>query len=347
MIRHDSSSLQRLLKYPHTAVFDKSPGSLLALRLRNPAGLTWDVSGGVLRLVTGQRLFWNGAHTFDGDYDWGITRRDYDLADKTVGQLADELREDGHEIAFANPDVANLGAEVLIAASGDQDTSNGDHAYAYTSLLWCILGGYAVELDQARGQIEAALRQMVLTQAEGEWLDVWARLYGVPRIGNESDGALQARIPDEVFRLRVNGLAIEEAVKDIAGQVVRIDEPWQRMFTLDVSSLSGNHYLQDGRRHTYHVIEPVGTPGTDWSKALPVIVRNKAAGIEILAPRVEHPAVHITAQPPVEYRVENARVDVRGCGAYGPNDQVLCVMRLSDGEHTPNHPVARTDTPFI
>lgn len=332
----------RLLKYPHAAVFDPSPVPELALRLRNPAGLVWEVADATLRLAVAP-LGWDGSQTFSGQYDWGTTQRSYSLTDKTVGELADELRADGHEIAFENADLAQRGAHVLIAGSGDQNASNGDHLQAYTSLMWCLFDAYAVEVDAARYQVGQALRQMVMTQAEGEWLDVWANLYGVPRRGGETNAALQARIPKEVFRLRVNGLAIEQAVDDVAGQSVTIDEPWKRMFHLSGSTLSGPDHLQDGRYYTYHVIQPVGAEGTDWSLAYPVLERNKAAGIEIAAPRIDFPAWEVTVQPPVEYRIERGLAEYRGSGIYGTQDQILGVMRLSDNEITINHPVARLD----
>lgn len=326
----------RLLKYPHAAVFDPSPAPELALRLRNPAGLVWEIADASLRLAVNP-LAWDGSQNFGGLYDWGPTRRSYSLLGKTVGELADELRADGHEIAFENADLAERGAHVLIAGAGDQSVSNGDHLQAYTSLMWCLFDAYAVEVDAARYQVGQALRQMVMTQAEGEWLDVWATLYGVPRRANESDAALQARIPAEVFRLRVNGLAIEQAVTDVAGESVTIDEPWKRMFHLSGSALSGSDHLQDGRYYTYHVIQPVGVEGTDWSRVLPVLERNKAAGIEIAVPRVDFPAREINLQPPVEYRIERGLVEHRGAGIYGTNDQILGVMRLSDNEITINH----------
>lgn len=332
----------RLLKYPHAAVFDPSPAPELALRLRNPAGLVWEIADATLRLAVAP-LAWDGNQNFNGLYDWGTTQRSYGLTGKTVGELADELRADGHEIAFENADLAERGAHVLIAGSGDQGTSNGDHIQAYTSLMWCLFDAYAVEVDAARYQVGQALRQMVMTQAEGEWLDVWANLYGVPRRAGETDAALQARIPKEVFRLRVNGLAIEQAVDDVAGQTVTIDEPWKRMFHLSQSALSGADHLQDGRYYTYHVIQPVGVEGTDWSLAYPVLERNKAAGIEIAAPRIDFPAWEITLQPPVEYRIERGLAEYRGSGIYGTQDQILGVMRLSDNEITINHPVARAD----
>jgi len=123
--------LQRLLRYPHRAVFDTTPAPELALRLRNPTGLAWDVDGSKLRLVVGQNMVWDGAVEFSGLYDWGVTRREYDLLDKTIAELADELRADGHEVAYENPDLGSLGASALIVGSGDQGTSNGDHLNAF------------------------------------------------------------------------------------------------------------------------------------------------------------------------------------------------------------------------
>ena len=40
--------LQRLLKYPHAAVFDKRPGAEPAFRLQHQDGATWSVSDGVM-----------------------------------------------------------------------------------------------------------------------------------------------------------------------------------------------------------------------------------------------------------------------------------------------------------
>lgn len=337
------ATLQRLLKYPHAAVFDKSPQQKLALRVRNPAGLVWAIDGNVLRLEVGQDADWNGEIEFNGAYDFGLTLRQYSLADKTIAELAAELRADGHEVAFESAELGRRSARILIAGGANQDDTNGDHLNGYTSLLWVMLGAYAGELDEAEYQSGQALRQMVLTQAEGEWLDLWATLYGVPRRPGESDASLQQRIPQEVFRLRVNGLAIEQAITDVAEQAVTVDEPWKRMFLLDESALSGSHHFQDGAYYTYHVIQPVGVEGTDWSRVYPVLERNKAAGIEIFSPRVHFPAREIIVQPPVEYRIERGRIDVMGSAIWSTNNQVLGVMRLSDNEITLNHPCNRHD----
>lgn len=338
-----TTTLQRLLRHPHAAVFDKAPGERLALRVRNPRGLVWEVTDSVLRLTTGQSLFYDGGDQFDGLYDWGVKTREYSLRDRTIGQLISDLVADGHEVVFSDAEQLGRGAHVLVDGQGDQDTSNGDHLNAYTSILWALLDAYGIELDEALHQIGQALRQMVLTQAEGEWLDVWAGIYGVPRLADEPDAALQSRIPREVFRERVNGLAIEAGIADYTGFDVRIDEPWKRMFMLDHSALSGADHLQDGRYYTYHVIQPVGREGVNWAKVYPHVVRNKAAGIEIYAPRVEFDVRHVVAQPPAALTGEFGRVERRAFSNWGANNQVLGILRLDDEPPTINHLVARHD----
>lgn len=338
-----STTLQRLLKYPHSAVFDKAPGTQLALRVRNPHGLTWVVADGKLIVTTGSSLTFDGSETFGGLYDWGPTTREYDLMGQSLGQLANALRADGNDVVFEDEVLSIRAARILVEGGGDQDVSNGDHLNVYTSVLWALLSSYASELNLAEYQVGQALRQMILTQAEADWLDVWASIYGVPRLSGESDGALQTRIPEEVFRHRVNGFAIEEAIRDATGFDVAIDEPWKRMFLLDSSRLSDVDHLQDGRYYTYHVIQPVGEEGTRWADVYPHVVRNKAAGIEIYAPRIDFDTRHIILQPPVEYRVDRGHVELRGYGSWAPNNQILGILRLDDEPATPNHPVARHD----
>jgi hypothetical protein len=338
-----ATTLQRLLKYPHSAVFDKAPGTELALRVRNHNGLTWVVADGKLLVTTGQSQVFDGTETFNGLYDWGSTTREYDLMGQTLGQLANALRADGHDVVFEDDVLSARAAHTLTEGSGDQDLSNGDHLTVYTSVLWALLSAYAGELSLAEYQIGQALRQMILTQAEGEWLDVWASIYGVPRRSGEADGALQDRIPQEVFRHRVNGFAIEEAIHDATGFDVTIDEPWKRMFLLNDSRLSDVDHLQDGRYYTYHVIQPVGRPGTRWADVYPHVERNKAAGIEIYAPRIDFDARHVQVSPPVEYSIDWGMTELRSFANFGFNNQVLGILRLDDEPPIINHPVARHD----
>lgn len=316
-----SDALTRIIEYPHSPVFDKDPKATLALRVRHPAGLVLEVAKGVLRL------------TSDG------VVVEYSLADKTIGGLADQLRDDGYDVVFENPELASRSAHILLAGTRSHDQSNGDYLTAYTSLLWALYGAYSVELDEAKHQLDEALRQMVLTQAEGDWLDVWSGLYGIPRKQGESDEDLQARIPDEAFRIRVNGLAIEKAIKDLTGRTVEIREPWKLMFSLDESALSGIDHLHDDTYYTYHVIHPVARFAFDWNDVLSIIRRNKAAGIDVYLPSIEFPVSHVNVQSPVEYLVECTGQTLQVFGVWPGGEDPLGVMRLSDNEFTHNHPM--------
>lgn len=312
------TALQRLLKYPHAAVFDKTPQAEPVLRLRSEAGLAWQVADEVLSVTSGDRVL------------------TYDLAALTVGQLAVQLQQDGLEVGPINPEFAGLSAAVLVEGHGDQAQSSGDRLTGFKSLLWSLYSAYGRELREARTQVGEALRQMVIWQSEGEWLDLWGALYNTPRLADEDDAAYQPRIPQEAFRIRVNALAIEQAIKDATGKDVRIEEPWGSMFRLDESALSGEQKFYDGERVGYHLIRPVSRVSIDWSDVLPVIERNRAAGVIVLPPEMR------------SSQLLDASIDgtIWSCGqslygAYIPiwTDNRLDYLRLSDEEITRNWPV--------
>lgn len=261
-----ASVLQKLLKYPHGAVFDRSPMSEPVIRLRSDAGMAWRVADEVLTVTSG------------GD------EYSYRLDEHTVGTLASALAADGFEVSTINPDFAGLSAAVLVEGSGDQGQSNGDRLGGFKSLLWSQYAAYAKELRAAGHQVTEALRQMIIYQAEGEWLDLWGFLYNTPRRDGETDQDYAARIPEEAFRIRVNAIGIEKAVLDATGKDIRIEEPWRLMFRLDESQLSGEHRFYDGRTVGPHLIRPVSKSSIDWTDVMPVIHRNRAAGIVVLDP---------------------------------------------------------------
>lgn len=265
----ERTMLQSLLRYPHAAVFDKAPGAELALRVRHPAGAAWSVADEVLTVTAGS-----------------ADPVEYHLGDYTVGELAAELVSAGFEVPMVAPSWAGRSALVLVEGAGNDAVSNGDHVTAFTSLLWALYSGYAGELRDAKYQIGQALRQMVIPQAEGEWLDVWGTLYGDARRQDESDADYAPRIPQEAFRLRVNALGIEKAILDGTGFDVRINEPWKDVFRLDESLLSGPHRFYDGERIGYHLIQPTSNQEVDWSVVLPIIERNRPAGVMVLGPFV-------------------------------------------------------------
>lgn len=258
--------LKRLLGSLHTAVFDTSPDSGLAFFIRHQNGVTWSIADEVLTAtVNGQS-------------------KAYRLDTMTVGQLAGQLVLDGFEVAGLSPEFSGLAASVLLDGNGSSLSSNGDRLYAFRNLLRALLGGYARELRTAKAQIGEALKQMVITQAEGEWLDLWGTLYNTPRPQEMVDTAYQPLIPQEAFRIRVNGYAIEKAILDLTGQRVHIEEPWEGMFRLDESALSGTHRFYDGSSVGYHLIRPVAVQAINWDGILDIIERNKAAGVIVLPP---------------------------------------------------------------
>ena len=259
--------LKKLIESCHAAVFDKSPCSVVAFRLRHSDGAAWAIADRVLTVTVGAGAV--EAYPLDG---------------VTVEGLAGQLLDDGLYVIGLSAELRKLSALVLLDGSGGPLVSNGDQVLGYTSLLWVLLSGYAAETTAAKLQIAEALKQMLITQAEGEWLDLWGALYGVPRADGEADADYAPRIPLEAFRRRNNARSIELAIRDATGYDVRIEEPWREIFTLDKSRLSGSHKLCDGVIVNHHLIRPVAIGAVDWSVVLPVIERNRAAGVIVVNP---------------------------------------------------------------
>lgn len=268
----DPTTLQRLLRYPHSAVFDVAPASEIAFLIGHPDGATFEIAERVMVARA------------------GALERTYTLSLYTVNTLAAALQQDGFTVTGVTTTYQQLSALALVEGSGDELVSNGNRVHVYTSLLWVILSAYAAELFGAGEQIVQALRQMLITQAEGEWLDLWGGLYGVQRLGGELDAAYAPRIPQEAFRIRVNARAIELAIRDATGYDVRIEEPWEDIFTLDDSTLSGPDRLYDGETVGYHLIRPVANSLVDWDAVFAVINRNRAAGVLIAGSTQNHTA---------------------------------------------------------
>lgn len=314
------TTLQQLLKYFHTAVFDTKPDSVLAFRLRHASGATWSVSEDVFTATAG-----SVTHSFD-------------LNVLTINDLALVLQAAGFEVLNISTNISHLGAACLVEGSGDQNISNGDHVMAFMSPLWAILSSYAVALrdaDYARAQ---ALRQMIITQADGDWLDLWGTLYATARLAGESDVDYAARIPEEAFRLRVNGKAIEKAVKDLTGYDIEIKEPWKSTFRLDFSQLSGTDYFENADYYAKFLIQPVADHPIDWTKPLEVIKRNKAAGIMLLDPASRY-ASGLEYNFTGMYQVLSGRKITYTESAIIAGNNPLDVVVLSDDFIIKNYPV--------
>lgn len=312
-------ALQRMLEYPHSAVFDKAPDERLALILGASQSLTWAVSGGVLTVVAN-----------------GIQRR-FALKSVTFGQLVSLLQSFGITVSHVSDEYIGLGAHMLMDGSGDQAASNGNRLYAYSSELWALFSAYSVEVDKSAEAVLEALKQMIIKTARDEWLDLWGKLYDTPRPDGMRDDPYAALIPREAFRVRVNALAIEQAILDLTGKVVRIEEPWENMFRLSESKLSGDDRLYDGETTGYHLLRPVSTYPIVWDDVLAVIHRNKAAGVIVLDSEAR---VGISVSGGIAGRVSVARQDTMAALVPQVVDGRLDFMVLSDGSFQRNYAVS-------
>jgi hypothetical protein len=195
---------QKLLNYLNR-VFDKDPVQFLALRLSYDGAMSWRVNDAVLTTTvtggSGQAL-------------------QVDLSGYSVSDLATFLAaQPGYSVPYVDSsELSRLSARVLLDGGADIGTSNGDHLYGYTSVLWSYLEAVANELTIAKQQIAQALRQMSTRTAEGAWLDELGSYYGVPRLDGELDASYGPRIIAEVLRPRENNVAIEEAIRVFTGQ---------------------------------------------------------------------------------------------------------------------------------
>jgi len=325
-----SAVTDRLINNVPSSMLAHDPERILSLRVRNQQGLVWVISGYNLTIHSNV-VGWDGSIDWNGFYAFGATTTEYDLATLTIGQLSDALVADGHLIAYSDPSLLTLSAMALIDGSGDQDSSNGDHLYIYTSPFWTLMSAYGEALTIANADVDFGLTQMDLRQCIGEWADVWGVLFGVPRLVNELDADYITRIVAESFRIRVSPLAIEDAVFAATGVHVVIDEPWKRIFELDGSSLSGASAMQDGNYFTYHVIQPIFPDGTTIAEVdlgVPAVQRNKAVGVDVFAPVVSfNPRFNILT---AGMQVDSARTDKRSSWTYWEKSMVLSRDLLSD-----------------
>jgi hypothetical protein len=311
-------ALKRLLEYPHSAVFEKAPDQELVLRIRGQSSLSWEVFGGVLTVTV------NGFH------------HKYALGTLTFAALGALMALDDIIVEYENSEYGSLGAHMLLDGANDQANSNGTHLYAYSSQLWALFASYSEELDRAQYALIQALRQMIIKQASDEWLDLWGTLYDHKRTPGKRDTEYAIEIPREAFRLRVNALAIEKAILELTGKDVRIEEPWENMFRLSESILSGRDRLYDGSTTGYHIIRPVSAVPIEWNDVLAVIERNRAAGVFVLEPEVR---LKTSVSGGVVGRIYSARTDTQSALVATFADGRLDYMQLSAGSFHRNYAV--------
>lgn len=279
----------RLLSYLYREI-DSTPDAASAMVLSHPDGVVWSVANRRLRASTEQ----------------GVLLADIDLSTGTVLQAAFGLMNAGVRVSSLNSNFINLRASILIDGSGSE-RSYTNVLLGHQSVLWALIDGYTEETQAATNALPRALQQAKLQSSEGEWLEFWGDYFNVARGAGQADAGYRSTIVAETLRAKSNKYAIENAVLDITGSQIEIAEPWQSIFRLDASALSGAHAMHDGVIVGYHLIRPLIPSGSDWDAVMAAIERNKAAGVLVSSPVRVVPALQVVVMP-IEPTIWSSRV---------------------------------------
>jgi hypothetical protein len=182
----------------------------LALRLQyNGTSMTWTVTDGVLTTVVTAGTGTNQTIALSG---------------YTIATLATFLATlPGYTVPFQDTSsFAKLSALVLIDDSNNIATSNGDHIYGYTNLLWAWLEATGSELSNAKAQIPNMLAQMAVPTSQAEWADEHGSYYLVPRNAGELDAAYLPRMIAQVLQPRGNNIVIASAIQTVAPLATKV-----------------------------------------------------------------------------------------------------------------------------
>lgn len=156
----------------------------------------------------------------------------------TLQNVADWLAGYFTDVALADITQADRPARMLLPTvllSVDDDGNSTLTLTAHTSLLWCILDAYALELERAKTAIFAMLAQMRLDFAQAIWLDEWGVHYGLPRrtSKNEDDDGYRERVIATLFKLKCNNVAMELALSRDYGLYTTVsDHPTPGVFNV-------------------------------------------------------------------------------------------------------------------
>ena len=255
-----------LLDHLYTG-FDRDPDAVVALTLTHPGGVLWSVTDSRIFVAT----------------ESGSPLADLPL-DGTLDELATSLTNAGMTVSFRNPELASLNCRILIGGSGSESSRSGNVIYAHRSVVWALMSAYSTEVEVAAELVPPAIEQAYLHSADGDWLDYWGEFFKIPRHTGQNDADYLTTMVRETLRHRSNKYAIENAVKDSTGNIITIDEPWTEIFMLDKSTLSGPDKIKGGSSVGRNLIRPVSHGGVDWATILPIVNRNRAAGVIALDP---------------------------------------------------------------
>ena len=299
--------------------FDPNPHAEIALRVRHPSGLRWNVN-------QTDTLTLSPA---------GLPETIIDLRQFTLAALADHLLTIGFEVPYRNPDLAPRRASILTPGNGDQDSSNGDQLHGFRALLWAHLKALGWELADADLALAAMLRQLILPQAQESWADYWGYHFGMARLAGEADADYTQRIIDEFYRARNNPVAMKKNVTRYTGQDVTLFEPWTKMWALDQATLSGDDHLPSDY-YQYHILHPIADHRVSWADVLPVLIADKPAGTILWTPQQQ---INGLITPPITGTVSDSRIDTYATTIPVYFDFRLDWLRLSIDQPIRNHPL--------
>lgn len=210
----EDEALTRRMLSRLNRVFDREEHRFLALRLNYDGQMTWTVKDEIL---TTSVVGGSGKNL-------SIT-----LSCFTLRDLAAYLAtQPGYTVPFVDLSRGSVNCLALLDGVSSLNQSNGDHLYAYESIVWSYLSGLSEVLRRARTNIAEMLKQMVLWTAEGEWISEWGEWFAVPRFRGEADASYRFRILEEVLRIKSNNRALEEIVERVTGLSVSvIDIDWR------------------------------------------------------------------------------------------------------------------------
>lgn len=231
-------------------VFNKDPRAVTAFQIKSPVAAKMVIEDRTL-VVTGigqskPLLTVSLVDPYDAAKSITIARL-YRLLEETQGFTVQNLA----------PTVAPLGALSIIEGEYNLQAGEFHNVVASTALLWAIFRPVARLLEQSRGDIDKAVQQLGFVTAEGDFLDYWGEIFGIPRfikeevrVSNgvetivrtvEADYEYSTRLLWETVKPRLNNKALE----DILTRGVGLDT--------QVVDLSTKMLLTDGYNNPTHL----------------------------------------------------------------------------------------------
>ncbi len=268
------TTLSRLLSHLPRAIFDTSA---IEIDLFAVAHKTSDLRVTVSEDTMTIQLLPAGTYPYS-----------FDLATLSVEELAATLTLDGFYVERLRQDNRYLNSRVLVEGEYLIESGVPRMMTGFSDEEHVFMGAYATMIRNAKTAVVEALKQMVIGTSSGSWVTYWGNLFGITKPAGWSEEQYRDLIPKEAFRIRVNAVAIENTIKELTGYDVTIEEPWNDIFRLDYGRFDSASRFYDGGSVGYFLIKPVSyqtIPPDDWTqKIIPIIQRNKAAGVDIMTP---------------------------------------------------------------